>query len=314
MKVKGCYSQCSQRRSFILEANVMKMMQVNLSLAVILAASSVAAQSFSTAPMLAGGDASAEGGGYRPSSPAQNRPVGFLPFSRIAVGASFTTLGPGVEVTTNLADRLNLRASANGFRYSTNFTTSGFDANARLNFLSAGLAADIYPFHRGFRISPGVLLLNHNRISATSLVAGGTSFTLNGDTYYSANVNAATGATPLNASGMLGLNPTRPAFTITGGWGNTLPRDGRHWSFPAQVGVALTGAPSVTANLFGWACYDQAQTQCTNVASATDPIAAQIQSDLSSQVAQWKNNLSPLRTYPLASFGVAYSFGLRGTM
>ncbi len=72
--------------------------------------------------------------------------------------------------------------------------------------------------------------------------------------------------------------------------------------------MALTGAPSVSATLSGWACYDQAQTECTNVASTTDPNALQIQSDLAAQIAKWKNDLQPLQTYPIVSFGVAYSF------
>jgi hypothetical protein len=295
--------------------HILKDKRVILSIALTLAASSMAAQSFSTSSALAVEDSSTDGGGYRPAPTVQNQTVAFAPLSRIAVGASFTTLGPGLEVTTNVASRVNLRASGNGFSYSTNFSSNGFDANAKLNLVSAGLAADVYPFHSGFRISPGVLVLNNNRITASSLVAGGTSFTLNGDTYYSANTNAATGASPLSATAALGLNTAKPAFTIAGGWGNTIPRNGGHWSFPAQVGVAFTGAPSVTANLAGWACYDQAQTECTNVASTTDPIAAQIQADLAAQIAKWKNNLNPLKTYPLASFGVAYSFGLRsGTM
>jgi hypothetical protein len=283
-----------------------------LSIALTLTASSLCAQSFSTSSTLATDDSNSEGAGYRPAATTQSGTVGFAPLSRIAIGASFTTLGPGLSVTTNLASHVNLRASGNGFPYSTNFTTNGFSANAKLNLVSAGLAADVYPFHTGFRISPGVLVLNNNRITANALVASGTSFTLNGDTYYSANTNAATGATPLSANALLGLDTTKPAFTITGGWGNTIPRDGRHWSFPVEAGVAFIGAPSVAANLSGWACYDQAQTECTNVASTTDPIAAQIQADLAAQIAKWKNNLNPLKTYPLASFGVAYSFGLRG--
>jgi hypothetical protein len=206
---------------------------------------------------------------------------------------------------------VNLRASGNMFRYSTNFTTNGFNANAKLSLASAGLAGDIYPFHTGFRVSPGLLWYNQNRLTANSTVAGGSSFTLNGDTFYSANANAATGATPLNANAALGLNTTRPAFTITTGWGNTIPRNGGHWSFPFEAGVALTGPPSLNANLTGWACYDQAQTQCTNVASTTDPIALQIQGDLTAQIAKWKSNVQPLKTYPIVSAGAAYSFGVR---
>jgi len=286
---------------------------VAVSIGALLAAASLAAQSPNVSSSLVAEDANnTDGGGYRPAATVQNASVGWAPFSRIAIGVSFVTLGPGVQVTTNVNRHLNIRATGNAFHYSTNFTTNGFNANAKLNMASAGISADIYPFRSGFRISPGVLVVNNNKVSGNSLVAAGTSFTLNNDTYYSANLNAATGATPLTANGLLGLNTNKPAFTITGGWGNTIPRSGGHWSFPAEVGVALTGAPSVNATLTGWACTDQAQTECTNVASTTDPNALQIQSDLAAQIAKWKNDLQPLQTYPIVSFGVAYSFPVRG--
>jgi len=248
----------------------------------------------------------------RPVQPTRSAPP-TSPFSRFAIGAGVSSLGPGVQLTTNLASRLNLRAVGNGFNYSTTFTTNGFTANAKLNLASAGVSADIYPFRAGFRISPGVLFVNNNKVTATSTVAGGTSFTLNGDTFYSANANSAAGTTPLNMDAALGLNTSKPSFTITTGWGNTIPRKGGHWSFPFEAGVAMIGAPSLTASLTGSACYDQAQTMCTNVASPTDPIALMIQNDLTSQIAKWKTDLNPLKTYPILSFGMAYSFRVRGS-
>jgi hypothetical protein len=107
------------------------------------------------------------------------------------------------------------------------------------------------------------------------------------------------------------LNTTKPAFTVTTGWGNMIPRKGGHWSFPFEVGVAFIGAPALNVNLAGTACYDQAQTQCTNIASATNPIAIQIQGDLAAQLTKWNSDLNPLKTYPIVSAGVAYSFHLR---
>ena len=255
------------------------------------------------------------GGGVvsRPA-PAVAGTYGSGPFSRMAIGAGVSPLGVGAQVTTSMGTHLNLRVVGNGFPYSTNFNTNGFTAHAKLNLASAGIAGDIYPFHKGFRVSPGVLFLNNNRLTATSTVAGGTSFTLNGDTFYSANANSVTGATPLNANAHLGLNTTKPAFTLTTGWGNTIPRNGNHWSFPFEVGAAFIGSPSLSANLKGWACYDQAQTECTDVASTTNPIALQIQSDMNAQIAKWKNNIDPLKTFPIVSFGVDYSFGTRGVV
>ncbi len=270
------------------------------------------AQTSGTSSSLFAENAGPEGGVTRGASSIAAASVTPGPFSRIAIGGSVSPLGPGVQITTYVNSHLNVRASGNMLRYSTNFTTNGFTANARLNMTSAGVAADIYPFRNGFRISPGLLVYNGNKLTATSSVAGGTSFTLNGDTFYSANANSTTGATPLNATAALGLNTTKPAFTITAGWGNQIPRRGGHWSFPIEVGVALSGAPALKANLTGSACYDQAQTLCTNVASTTNSIALQIQGDLAAQITKWQSDLDPLKTYPIISLGVAYSIGSRG--
>ena len=233
------------------------------------------------------------------------------PFSRVAFGAGFSPLGVQMALTTNLNQHFNLRSTGNLFTYSTSFTTSGIPANARLNLKSAGAAVDIYPFHKGFRISPGLLFYNANQVTADASIPGGTSFTLNNQTYYSANANPTTGARPVDGNGIMSLHTSNPAFSITTGWGNTLPGKG-HWSFPVEVGVALTGAPSMKVSLNGWACYDHAQTLCTDINSKTDPIALEIQSNLQLQVAKWTHNAEPLKTYPIASFGVAYSFGVGG--
>ncbi len=278
--------------------------------ALLLAAGSLVAQTPYLSSSLATNET--EGGSYRPTPTVQSGPSFGGPFSQVSVGGGISTLGPGVQITTNLAEHLNLRVSGNGFHYGSTFSTNGFNANAKLNMASAGIAADIYPFHKGFRISPGIMVLNNNRVSATSVAAGGTSFTLNDTTYYSANANTATGATPLHADGSLRLNTSRPAFTLTTGWGNTIPRNGGHWSFPAEVGVAFIGSPAVNVTLSGWACQDQAQTQCSDVTSTTDTTAQDVQSNLAVQIAKWKSDLDALKTYPVLSFGVAYSFPARG--
>lgn len=282
-----------------------------LPVALLFAAASLAAQIPAGSYSLA--NENSDGGSYRPAPTVQQGSVYGGPFSRFAIGGSFNTFGPGVQITTNVADHFNLRASGNLFTYSTTFNTSGFDANAKMNMASAGIAADIYPFLRhGFRVSPGVLVVNNNRVNATAIAAGGTSFDFNNTTYYSATANAATGATPLNVKGALGLNTTKPAFTITTGWGNTIPRNGGHWSFPFEIGAAFVGAPSINVALSGWACQDQAQTECGDVTDANNTTAQDIQASLAAQITKWKSDLDPLKTYPILSFGVAYSFPVRG--
>jgi hypothetical protein len=258
------------------------------------------ADSNNTSSSTRGTAISSTAGAYRSSAP----------FSRFGLGVGVSPLGIGLQTATNLNDHLNLRANGSFFNYNTSFTTSGFTADANLNLASAGASLDYYPFHAGFRLSPGVLFYNNNGLTATDTVAGGTSFTLNGDTFYSANPNSATGATPVNGNASLGLNSTKPSFTMTTGWGNLVPRSGWHISFPFEIGAAFTGSPTLNATLAGWACHDQAQTQCTNL-SSNNPIALQVQNDLKAQLAKWTNDLSPLKIYPILSVGVGYSFNVR---
>jgi hypothetical protein len=233
------------------------------------------------------------------------------PLSQFAFDAGVSPLGIQMQVATNLNSHFNLRGTGNVFNYSTTFTTSGITAAAKLNLASAGASLDVYPFRSGFRISPGVLFHNQNQVTADASVPAGTSFTLNDQTFYSANANAVTGAIPVNGNAVLGLNKNKTAFSITTGWGNMIRRSGRHWSFPFEIGVALIGAPTLKVNLGGWVCYDQAQTECADIASTTDPIAISVQSNLSAQVAKWTKDLEPLKTYPIVSGGIAYSFGAR---
>lgn len=231
-------------------------------------------------------------------------------FSRMSFGAGVSPLGVGVQLTTNINPHLNIRAMGNQFKYSNSFTVSNVPASAKLNLESAGVMADYYPFHKGFRLSGGALFLNHNQVNAATTLAGGDSIDLDGNTYYSANANPVTGATPLNGAGKLVLNTRRPAAVLTTGWGNHVKRNG-HLSFPFEIGAAFVGAPKATMNLTGWACADAAQTECTNVADPNNSIAADFQSNLSSQIAKWNKDLEPLKTYPIVSAGVAYSFGTR---
>lgn len=247
-------------------------------------------------------------GFIRPAVTSEGQSSG--PFSRVSIGGGVSPLGVQMQVTTNINQHVNLRFAHNMFNYSTSFATSGVTVNAKLNLDSSLAAVDLYPFHSGFRLSAGALMLNQNKVTAAAPIAGGTSFTLNGDTFYSANANSTTGATPIDGTGSLLLNATTPAVTVTAGWGNTIPRRG-HWSFPFEIGAAFTGPPAINANLTGWACYDQAQTMCTNLASTTDPIAIRVQNDLTAQIATWKKDLDPLKTYPIISFGIAYSGRVR---
>ncbi len=54
-----------------------------------------------------------------------------------------------------------------------------------------------------------------------------------------------------------------------------------------------------------------AQTECSNLADRNNPNSVAIQNNLDAQVAKWTSNLNPLKTYPIVSARVAYSFHIR---
>jgi len=165
---------------------------------------------------------------------------------------------------------------------------------------------DYYPFpNHGFRVSPGALFYNQNNISASAIAAGGTSFTLNSQKYYSDS------AAPLNVAANLGLNTNNPAITITTGWGDMIPRRGGHWSFPFEIGAAFTGVPALSVGLTGSACTNQADAAANGPSCVIMATNATAQTNLNAQVATYKNDLNPLQVYPIISIGLAYSFRIR---
>ena len=262
----------------------------------LLSAAGLAAQSFSSSLTLIDPAAGGSDGSSMRSWPSATRNT--KPFSAIAFGGGISPLGVNMAMATNLNRYMNVRGTGNIFNYTVNnFTTNGFTANGKLNLASAGASLDFYPFpSHGLRLTPGVLFYNQNGLAANATVAAGQSFTLNGTTYYSSVSN------PVTATASLGLSTRKQAFTATTGWGNMIPRRGGHWSFPVEIGAAFTGSPSLNMTLAGTAC-DVTGVYCVDVATNQ-----QIQANLAAQIAKYQNDLDPLKVYPIASFGVAYSF------
>jgi hypothetical protein len=235
-----------------------------------------------------------------------------IPFSRLGFGADVSPLGFGVKSAIVLNHYFDARLMTNFFRYdSGRFETDSFNLDVNLHLASTAASLDWYPLGSVFRISPGILLYNGNRISATAKIVSGASFTPEGQIYYSAYPNATTGATPLSGTGVLGLNRHRPAATLTGGFGKYIPRSGRHWSFPSEFGVAFTGAPTATVHMSGWACLDEAQTQCGNLGDAKSAVGMEFNKDIHARIATWQNDLNKVGIYPLFSYSVMFSFNIR---
>ena len=282
----------------------MKRVVLFVTLAVMAASPCLFAQKASTPfSMAAASPATAEG--YTSGTLARpapgNGPSSISPFSRLAFGAGISPMGINLQAAVNVNRRMNVRGVGNVFNYSVNnISTNGMNVNGKLNFATAGTSVDVYPLpEHGFRLSPGLLLFNQNAVSGDVTVNGGTSFELNGVTYYASSTN------PIKGNGRIGLNNRKPAFTMTTGWGNMISRRGGRLSFPFEVGAAFVGAPSVNVALTGGQACDQFGQNCVDV--ATDPT---VQANLQAQIQKYKSDISPLQYFPIVSFGVAYNFNL----
>lgn len=243
-----------------------------------------------------------------PSNPAQsikgarkvNPPL--KPFSRLALSGGVSAMGVNMQAATNMNRYLNLRATGNYLNYSLDdLDVSGFNVVGKLNFATAGAGVDLYPFpNHGFRLSPGVMFHNENAVSANVIVPGGKKLSLNDVDYYASSTS------PITGTGSVGLHSQNPAFTMTTGWGNMIPRNGGHWSFPFEIGAGFVGKPLVNVSLTkGLACDVNGQ-NCVNV--ATDPT---VNANLKAQVDKYRSDLDPLQYYPILSFGISYNFSIR---
>jgi hypothetical protein len=247
----------------------------------------------------AGTSSPAKGSAVESSSVEHTAPIAaFRPFSRTAVGVKVSILGVGFEAATPLSRSFNLRGGANLFGYSDTFTSDGVTYQGNLHFRSVETSLDWFPWSWGFHLSPGMLLYNGNSITGSASVAGGQSFTLNGVTYTSSASNPVTGVASL------GFNKVAPKFTF--GFGNLLPRSGRHFSVPFELGFAYTGDPQIHLNLAGTACNPQG-ISCQDVATNS-----QIQANVTAQEQKYQNDVDVARFFPIVSVGFAYNFHVGG--
>jgi hypothetical protein len=216
------------------------------------------------------------------------------PFSRLGIAIKISSLGPGIEAATPLTFRSNLRAGFNIFNYDRSFNQDGITYAGQLRFRSVEAHYDWFPFSGSFHLSPGVLVYNGNQLAADASVPGGKTFTLNHTTYASDPTD------PISGTGKVDFPKAGPMLTV--GWGNLLPRNRRHFSFPFEVGVIYTGAPRTALKLNGSAC-DSAAVICLPVVSFPG-----FQSNLQAERDKLNNDMSAFKFYPVISAGFGFNF------
>ncbi len=258
------------------------------------------------APEPSGGEALPMGGGEERGHVPWEAEEHQQPFSRVGIGADVSPLGIGIKPAVVLTQYLDARGMVNFFNFDTGtFELEGFRADVRLHLASVGAAVDCYPRNSIWRLSAGLMLANGNQLSAKTKIVPGTSFQLDGQTFYSSKAN------PLNGTGVLGMHRYSPASMASFGFGKFIPRSNRHWSFPSEFGVVFTGAPTIKVTKAGWVCLDAELSQCSNVGDPANPVAVQFNGALQTQLDKWRNSLSSVTIYPIFSYGVVYSFNIR---
>ena len=231
-----------------------------------------------------------------PTQPKAIAPKRMRPFSTLAAAVNISTSGVGVDLATPLAQHFNLRAGASLFSYNGVFNLDGETIDGALKFRTASASLDWFPFHNGFHISPGLTFYNGNSLNATTMVSPGAEFDLGDQTYYSSLTD------PIHGTASLSLGKRyAPRFTI--GFGNMIPRSGRHVSFPFEIGFEYIGAPLLSLALAGSACDTSIPPNCSPV--ATDPTT---QANLLQEENQVNADIRPLRFYPVISQGFAIRF------
>jgi hypothetical protein len=233
------------------------------------------------------------------AEPPQNKSLLFTrPFSHVAIGVNFGTLGAGIEAVTPLSRKTNLRVDSSFFDYSLGLAQSGIQYNGSLNLRDTRASYDFFPWGKGFRISGGVAFYNKFNVGANATVPAGNKVTLNDVDYYSSPSD------PLHGNASIAYG-RKVAPTLTMGWGNAIPRSGRHLAFPFEIGAAFTGTPAFNLNFAGTGCTTSTPTPatCGDVKTFDG-----FQSNLAAQRRKIVNDIAPLRVYPIINMGVTYRF------
>jgi hypothetical protein len=249
---------------------------------------------FSENPSAANLDGELIGGGGGEAEPAAYR---LRRFSRLTLRSGISPLGTGGEIATNFNPHLDFRAIGHYTNFTYNFPQSGFNIGLNIDFANGGGYVDYYPFHKGFRISPGYLYHNTDRVRADLKAGPGATFTINNIDWHSDD------ADPVTGTGRLILGGTGPLLTT--GWGHIVSRTQKHFSFPFEAGVAFIDTPKASLSIGGKICTPQGN-HCE--AANNYPGFA---NNLAIQVADWNNRVAPFHIYPLIQGGVAYTFRIR---
>lgn len=216
------------------------------------------------------------------------------------VGVKLGTLGVGIQAAAQVANRVNVRGGFNVFSYSHTFDQSGTSIDGSLKLQSVEANLDLL-IGGGFRFSPGVLLYNNNHIDGT-LSVGSSQFSIGSQTYTSL------ASDPIRGTASMTFSKFSPMLAI--GFGQLVPRSGRHFSMAFDLGVVFEDVPTVSLTYSGTGCL--VTTPALPASVACKPINTQgnIVTAIADEQKKAQDNsfIQLLKYYPVLSLGFGWRF------
>jgi hypothetical protein len=208
---------------------------------------------------------------------AQAAPTGGHADASIAV--RFGTLGIGLEVSKLLIGHVGVRVGANYFKYSKTRTQSDVTYDASLKLQAFSALIDLFPGNRGNFHFTGGLMTDPAKVTATGKPTASGTFTLNGNSYTTAQVGILTGEAKFPSVG---------------------PYAGIGFGTPAKNGGAIKFLFDIGAVI------GKATVRLGATGAASNPTLA---ADLKAQQDKTEHDVQKYaKVYPVISFGLAYRF------
>lgn len=192
-----------------------------------------------------------------------------------AVSGKLGTLGWGLDITHGFSDSVGGRIGLNMFTFNRSTTRNAVNYDLKLQLQTVEAMADYYPFQGSFRTTAG-LMYNSNKGTFDAVPTGG-SYTINGQTFTSAQVGSLQGG--------MTFNKVAPYLGI--GWGNPAAK-GKGFGMATDFGILFQGKP--TASL-----------------TSTSGVAA-VQTAVAAEQASFQDSVNGFKYYPVMSIALTYQW------
>lgn len=207
----------------------------------------------------------------------------------VALGASLSTLGLGVQGTFGINRYINLRLTANAASVDNDFEESGTNYKGTVDFSSYGLITDIHPFGGSFYLSAGYLA-HDNKIDLTATCPQ--SCDIDGQSYRSAPDGQIKAAVDFGSGA--------PYAGI--GWGNSM-QGGRLYA-KLDIGVLFQDKPQVDLTATG----NFQNTKSGLVMNTSNPFFQQEVTNEEKSLQQDINDNDYSELYPVIGLSIGYRF------